>query len=374
MRVLTLNPGSSTLKAAVVDDGAAVGWAAWPSDTPGAVLDAVRRWRRPDAAAVRFVHGGAQKTPVLVTDRVLENLERVAPFAPVHQPLSLEVARQVRAELPGVAVVACFDTAFHAELPDAAAHYPLPRAWTRQNRLRRYGFHGLSVRYVVRRTAELLGRSEAELQLVCAHVGAGVSVTAVRGGRSVDTSMGFTPLEGPAMATRSGSVDPGLLLHVMKTAPMGPDAMADVLYHGSGLAGMSGTSGDLGEVSAAAAGGDADAVLAVAVYVHRLRREIGAAVTSLDDLDALVFTGGVAQYQPETVAAVARDLGVLGLRVGAIERSDADRVISLPDSAAPVLVVRAREDLELARGAEEVLAAAGGAPGRAHSADGGEVR
>ncbi|MFD2468686.1 acetate/propionate family kinase [Amycolatopsis silviterrae] len=374
MRILTLNPGSSSLKAAVVHDGAAVGWAAWQSGLSGAVLDAVERWPVPDAVAVRFVHGGTQKAPVLVTDRLLAHLDRLVPLAPIHQPLSLEVAKQVRTLLPEVPVVACFDTAFHAGLPDPAAHYPLPREWTRQNRLRRYGFHGLSVQYAVHRTAELLRRPAEKLQLVCAHVGAGVSVTAVRGGRSVDTSMGFTPLEGPAMATRSGSIDPGLLLHVMKTAQMGPDELADALCLRSGLAGMSGTSGDLGEVRTAAAGGSADAALAVAVYVHRLRREIGAAAVSLDRLDALVFTGGVAEYQPETVAEVARGLGVLGLRVGPLMRSGADRAISADGSAAPVLVIRAREDLELARGAEAVLADLGNEVHRARAADRSEVR
>ncbi|MGV9299900.1 acetate/propionate family kinase [Amycolatopsis sp. NPDC003676] len=374
MRILTLNPGSSSLKAAVVHEGAAVGWAAWQSGMSRAVADAVERWPRPDAVAVRFVHGGAQKKPVLVTERVVANLERLVPLAPIHQPFSLEVTKQVRELLPGVPVVACFDTAFHADLPEAAARYPLPREWTRQNRLRRYGFHGLSVRYAVHRAADLLRRPVDGLRLVCAHVGAGVSVTAVRGGRSVDTSMGFTPLEGPAMATRSGSIDPGLLLHVMKTAPMGPDELANALCHRSGLAGMSGTSGDLGEVREAVAAGNVDAALAVDVYVHRLRREIGAAAMSLDRLDALVFTGGVAEHQPETVAEVARGLGVLGLCVGPLERVDGDRVISGLDSAAPVLVVRAREDLELARGAEAVLADPGGEPSRARLADRSEVR
>ncbi|MEV4603625.1 acetate kinase [Amycolatopsis sp. NPDC049253] len=356
MRILTLNPGSSSLKTALVEDGAAVGWAAASLSEAHLVSDAVRRWPRPDAVAVRFVHGGSRKAPALVTESLLCSLERLVPLAPLHQPQSLSVTRAVRALLPDVPVVACFDTAFHAGLPDAAAHYPLPRTWTRQNRLRRYGFHGLSCGYAVRRTAELLGCSETGLQLICAHVGAGVSVTAVRDGVSADTSMGFTPLEGPAMATRSGSIDPGLLLHVMKTAPMGPDEMADALYHRSGLAGMCGGTGDLGAALTAAAAGDPDATRGVAVYVHRLRREIGAVATSLDRLDALVFTGGVAEYQPEAIATVTAGLGVLGLRVGPLERTDGDRVISAPDSAAPVLVVRTREELELARTAGAVLA------------------
>ncbi|MGW4488966.1 acetate/propionate family kinase [Amycolatopsis sp. NPDC004368] len=356
MRVLTLNPGSSSLKAAMVHDDVAVGWAAWPTTDPKDVLDAVHRWPEADAVAVRFVHGGAQKAPAVVTGDLVADLERLVPLAPTHQPLSLSVVREVQARLPGVPIVACFDTAFHHGLPEAAAHYPLPREWTRQNRLRRYGFHGLSCRYAARRTAELLQRPVTDLQLVCAHVGAGVSVTAIRDGSSVDTSMGYTPLEGPAMATRSGSVDPGLLLHVMKTAPMDPDEMADALYHRSGLSGMSGTTGDMGVVLTAAAAGSADAELAVAVYRHRLRREIGAAAMSLDRLDALVFTGGVAEYQPELVADVAAGLSVLGLRLGPLESPDADRVISTPDSAAAVVVVRTREELELARGAEAVLA------------------
>ncbi|MFI5615770.1 acetate/propionate family kinase [Amycolatopsis sp. NPDC051903] len=361
MRILTLNPGSSSLKAALVEDGTAVGWTAWQLTEPRLVSDAVHRWARPDAVAVRFVHGGSHTEPELVTDALLANLERLAPLAPLHQPQSLAVTRAVRALLPAVPVVACFDTAFHAGLPDAAAHYAVPRAWTRQNRLRRYGFHGLSCAYVVRRTAALLGRGETGLHVVCAHLGAGVSVTAVRDGASVDTSMGYTPLEGPAMATRSGSIDPGLLLHVMKTASMGPDEMIDVLYTRSGIAGMSGGSGDLGAALASAAAGDPDAKCAVDVYVHRLRREIGAAATSLDRLDALVFTGGVAEYQPEAIATIATGLGVLGLRIAPLERTDADRVISAPDSAAPVLIVRTREELELARGAEAVLGA--GVPG-----------
>ncbi|MDT8913664.1 acetate kinase [Amycolatopsis sp. PS_44_ISF1] len=356
MRVLTLNPGSSSLKAALVRDGTAVGWAAWPGDSPGAALDALRRWSPPDAVSVRFVHGGGHKDPALVTDGLLDDLQRLVPLAPNHQPLSLELAREASKRLPAVPVVACFDTAFHSGLPDAAAHYPLPRAWIRQYRLRRHGFHGLSCQYAVRRTAALLGRDAGELQVICAHIGAGVSVTAVRDGRSVDTSMGVTPLEGPAMATRSGSIDPGLLLHVMSTAPMGPEQMAEALYHHSGLAGMSGTSGDLGEVQAAAAAGSADAALAIEVYVHRLRREIGAAAVNLDRLDALVFTGGVAEHQPEVITTVVEGLGVLGLRPAPPRPSDDDGVISDPGSAAPVLLLHTREDLELARGADTVLA------------------
>ena len=376
MRVLTLNPGSSSMKVSLVDAGTGVGWAAWDLTDPALVGQVIRRWSDVDAVAVRFVHGGSQKAPVRIDDALLANLERLTALAPNHQPLSLSVTREVRRLLPDVPVVACFDTAFHARMPEAAARYPLPRAWTVQNRLRRYGFHGLSCQYALRRTGELLGRSPEDLQLVCAHVGAGVSVTAIRDGHGVDTSMGFTPLEGAMMATRSGSVDPGLLLHVMQTAPMTPAEMADALFHRSGLAGMTGTNGDLRRVLAAAARGEQDASVALDVYRHRLCREIGAAAMSLSRLDAVVFTGGVAEHQPELITSVLDGLGVLGLRAGEVPHTDVDcdnrgfapgqglrhpeppkdRIITAADSPVPALIVLPREDLELARGAEEALA------------------
>ncbi len=326
MRVLTLNPGSSSMKVSMVADGVAVGWAAWDLTNPASVTQAIHRWSDVDAVAIRFVHGGSQKAPALVDDRLVANLERLTSLAPSHQPLALAVTREVRRLLPEIPVVACFDTAFHAELSDAAAHYPLPRAWTAHNRLRRYGFHGLSCAYALRRTGELLGRPAGELQLVCAHVGAGVSVTAIRDGHSVDTSMGFT------------------------------DEMADALYHRSGLAGMSGTTGDLRQVLTGVAKDEPDCVRALDVYLHRLRREIGAAAISLDRLDAVVFTGGVAEHQPGVITSVIEALGALGLRAGGVPRTDVDRIVSAPDSPVPALIVIPREDLELARGAEDVLA------------------
>ncbi|MFI5589486.1 acetate/propionate family kinase [Amycolatopsis sp. NPDC051758] len=356
MRVLTLNPGSSSMKVSLVADGAGVGWAAWDTTDPAAVTQAIRRWSDVDAVAVRFVHGGSQKAPARVDDALLANLERLTSLAPNHQPQSLSVTREVRRLLPDVPVVACFDTAFHARMPEAAARYPLPRAWTAQNRLRRYGFHGLSCQHALHRTGELLGRATEDLQLVCAHVGAGVSVTAIRDGHGVDTSMGFTPLEGAMMATRSGSVDPGLLLHVMQTVPMSAAEMADALFHRSGLAGMTGTNGDLRRMLAAAAHGEPDAEVALDVYRHRLHREIGAAATSLSRLDAVVFTGGVAEYQPGLITSVVGGLAVLGLRAGDVPHTDVDRIVTAADSPVPALIVLPREDLELARGAEEALA------------------
>ncbi|NKQ51789.1 acetate kinase [Amycolatopsis sp. K13G38] len=365
MRVLTLNPGSSSMKAALIEDGTTVGVQTW--DAADAVADdravraAVRRWGRPDAAAVRFVHGGSRPGPALVDDRLLRQLERLGSLAPLHQPLSAGIARLVRVTLPDLPVVACFDTSFHSGLPEAASKYPLPKAWTAQNRLRRYGFHGLSCQYATRRCAELL--ADDGLRILCCHIGSGVSVTAIRAGASADTSMGFTPLEGAAMATRSGSVDPGLLLYLLGTGDMDLPRLTDALYHRSGLAGMTGTSGDFREILAARASGDRDAGAAVEVYLHRLRREIGAAAMSLDRLDAVVFTGGVAEHQPWLLAELTDGLSVLGLEIDAGRlRNAGDRVISPDGAAVTLLSITAREDLELARAAT-ALVLSGRAPG-----------
>ncbi|ONF73618.1 acetate/propionate family kinase [Amycolatopsis keratiniphila] len=361
MRVLTLNPGSSTMKASLVHDGSPVGWAAWPLDGAGddatVVTQALDRWSTVDAVAIRFVHGGSRTGPERLDDSALDALERLVPLAPLHQPRAIGLARAVLRLRPSLPIVAAFDTAFHAELPAAAAKYPLPREWTRQGRLRRYGFHGLSCRHAARRTAELL--DVAAPRLVCCHLGAGVSVTAIRDGRSVDTSMGFTPLEGPAMATRSGSVDPGLLLHVMRTAPMSAEEMEDALYHRSGLAGMSGTDGDLRSVLALAATGDPDATTALEVYLHRIRREIGAMAVALDRLDAIVFTGGVTAHQPELLGQLAESLGVLGIAVDSARcLGEGDRVVSPEGAMVTAFALGTGEDVELARDAEDVLAAA----------------
>jgi len=355
MRVLTLNPGSSSLKTSLVVDGTPVGWATVNlDDAHDAAGQALGRWSTVDAVAIRFVHGGSRTGPVQIAPDVLDALEKLAPFAPLHQPWAVRLAREVSRSRPGLPVIAAFDTAFHAHLPEEASKYALPREWTTQGRLRRYGFHGLSCRHAARRVAELLATDRAEF--LCCHLGAGVSVTAIRGGRSVDTSMGFTPLEGPAMATRSGSVDPGLLLHVMRTAPMSVEDMEEALYHRSGLAGMSGTNGDLRAVLAREAAGDPDAGTAVAVYLHRIRREIGAMAASLDRIDAVVFTGGVTEHQPELIARLAEGLGVFGISADPARcLGDGDRVISPDDAAVTVFAMGTGEDVELARDAEAVL-------------------
>jgi acetate kinase len=335
MRVLVVNPGSSSLKASLVVDGERVEDDDVAAERGGEELAAVLdRWSPVDAAGVRFVHGGPDLTaPVLVDDEVLRTLEGTVELAPLHNPTSLAVARTLRDA--GLRVVACFDTAFHATLPAAAATYALPRAWNRAWRLRRYGFHGLSYEYVAARAAEQLGRPLAELRLVLCHLGGGASACAVVGGRSVDTTMGFTPMEGLAMQVRSGSVDPGLLLWLLQTGRVGLDELADALEHRSGLAGLSGTSGDIREVLAGLDAGDQDCRLAFDVYVHRLAAAVGAMAASAGGLDALVFTGGVGEHVARVRDVLAERLAHLG--------------------PVPVLVIATGEDLAIAAHVERLL-------------------
>ncbi len=349
---MTVNPGSSSLKLSLVVDGTEVERTVFDR-WDGVTSEPLRRkqWPEVDVVAVRFVHGGNRRTPVVLNDYVLADLADFVPLAPLHQPRSLMAAKH--AMFGSAPVVACFDTAFHASMPKAARAYGLPKELTAKYGLRRYGFHGLSCQYVTRRITELVHTNPERTQVLCVHMGAGVSVTAVKGGRSVDTSMGFTPLEGAVMATRSGSVDPGLLVYLLDQKIVSADELSDVLYFQSGLAGMSGTSGDMRDVLAAQ-----DPKLAVDVYVHRIRREIGAMAASLDRLDAVVFTGGVAVHNRDLVGQITRGLEVLGIRVvDELLVAHGDRVISPLGALPRVFVITDREELELARQAEITIGA-----------------
>ncbi len=352
MRVLTVNPGSSSVKLGVVDDGVELAAVTVDAASAGAarkpLTELVHRWGPVNAVGVRFVHGGGRALPAVLDDQETARLQVLSPLAPLHQPLSLELADM--AVMLDVPVVACFDTAFHARMPDAATNYALPKSWVDKYGLRRYGFHGLSCAYALRRTAELLDEDDPDgLRIICCHVGAGVSVTAIRDGHGVDTSMGFTPLEGAVMATRSGTVDPGLLLYLLRAGVTDVACVEETLDRRSGLAGMTGTSGDMREVLAARASGDQDAELAVTVYLHQLRRQIGAMAAALDRLDAVVLTGGVAEHQPRLVADLVGGLGLLGLSVDSDRLwGRGDRVISPVGAGVRVLVVTAREELEIA--------------------------
>ncbi len=362
MRVLVVNAGSSSLKLSCVDGDRRVAGEDLPAVEgrieAAAVREAVARLGPVDAVGHRIVHGGTEFTsPVIVDPDVRRRLEALADLAPLHQPISLRALDLVTRLLDGVPAVACFDTAFHAHLPDAAATYALPAEWRRRWGLRRFGFHGLSHAYASRRGAELLGRDRSTVRIVTCHLGAGASLAAVDGGVSVDTTMGFTPLEGLVMATRSGSVDPGLVLWLEQHAGLPPSELASALERRSGLAGLAGRA-DLREVLAAEVRGDAEAARAIAVYLHRLRAGIAAMAAAMDGLDALVFTGGVGEHSPEIRARAATGLGFLGIALDR-ERNDAgppDRELSASGARVRSFVVAAREDLEIARGVHEALA------------------
>ena len=355
MDILVVNSGSSTLKLSVVREERVVAadvLAGPVSD--GALLVALDRLPTADAIGHRVVHGGDRfVAPVRLDAEVTAALRELTPLAPLHQPTALAAADAVARLRPGVPAVACFDTAFHASLPAAARTYALPREWNERFGLRRFGFHGLSHAYAARRAGELLRRSD--LRVVTCHLGAGASLAAVRGGRSLDTTMGFTPAEGLVMATRPGSVDPGLLAWLVTEGGLGTRELADALEHRSGLVGLAGT-GDMRDLLARE---DAAALLALEVYVHRLRREIAAMAASMNGLDALVFTGGVGEHAPTLRAAAAAGLGFLGVTLdeeaNGAAQGDAD--IGAPTTRVTALVLTAREDVEVARQVRSVLAA-----------------
>jgi acetate kinase len=296
---------------------------------------------------------------VTIDGEVMQRLRELVDLAPLHQPKSLAALDALREALPKTPAIACFDTAFHATLPASAATYALPKAWRERWGLRRFGFHGLSHSYAAARAAELVNRPLESLRLVTCHVGAGVSLAAVREGRSIDTTMGFTPLEGLVMATRSGSVDPGLVVWLQQHGGLAVGEIAEGLEHRSGLMGLAGTD-DMREIIASAAAGDDAAQLALDVYLHRLRAGIAAMAAALGGLDVLAFTGGVGENAAEIRARALDGLGFLGLAIDR-ERNGAgsdDREIGAAAGRARVLVVHAREDLEMAASVRTALAGA----------------
>jgi len=391
-RVLVVNAGSSSLKLSVVGaDGSA-------SDTyqiddwdgsPGA--PALRAYlgrlagsaRPPEAIGHRVVHGGTlYTTAALIDDQVRAGIAGLTSLAPLHQPRALAGIDAATAAFGSLPQVACFDTAFHATLPPEASTYPLPRDWRHRFGLRKFGFHGLSHGYAARRAAELLNvRQVQQFRVVTCHLGAGSSLAAVHGGRSVETTMGFTPVDGLVMATRPGSIDPGMILWLAGEHRLRLADLADGIEHRSGLAALAGPEGgrgDMRQVLAAAGRGDPDAGLAVAVHLHRLVASAAAMAAAMNGIDALVFTGGIGEHAPvvrsRACAGLAflgvavdeqRNLAVSGGRLGGTSRgsggssplgSTADADISKADARVRTLVVSAREDLEIAMSVRGVLA------------------
>jgi acetate kinase len=354
VNVLVVNAGSSSLKLRLLDgDDAVVAAADLPAD--GDVADALREWPAPRAVGHRVVHGGtAFTTAVRIDERVRTRLFELTGLAPLHQPKSLSALDAVTRVLPELPAVACFDTAFHTTIPPAAATYAVPREWQQRYGVRRYGFHGLSHAYCSRRAIELTGAR----RLVTCHLGAGASLAAVVDGRSVDTTMGFTPLEGLVMATRSGTVDPGLVLWLEEHEHQAPHEVAGALEQRSGLLALAGTA-DMREVEARVAAGDPEACLALDVYVHRLVISIGAMAAAAGGVDALVFTGGVGENSAGVRYRAAERLAHLGIAVDPA-RNDSDgteRDITADGATARSLVIAAREDVEIARETRAVLSA-----------------
>jgi acetate kinase len=372
--ILVVNAGSSSLKLRVLGAGdqiaAELEMDAWDgSPDAGQLRQFLDRLSGIGAVGHRVVHGGSKFTSATVLDdTVIAAIAGLTDLAPLHQPRALAGICAVSAALPGVPAVACFDTAFHARMPAAAARYALPADWTDRFGLRRYGFHGLSHGYAARRSAELAGKDVKRARVVTCHLGSGSSLAAVQGGRCVDTTMGFTPLEGLVMATRSGSVDPGLLIWLLQHGGLSADELSSGLEHASGLAGLArlpGGSGDMRAVRWAAEAGSAAARLAIDVHAHRLRREIAAMAAAMNGLDVLAFTGGIGEHQPEVRAEAAAGLAFLGVSVDPARNAGAagDADISAEPDGARTLVITAREDAEIARQVRAALGMTAAADG-----------
>ena len=394
MKILVLNSGSSSQKSCVYEIGEVL-----PQDPPSCIWEGKIEWEGEGAEAVvknsqgaahkkrvtvgsrgeavehllrglwrgetraisspsditvvghRVVHGGPHyEEPVVVTPEVKSAIASVSAFAPLHSRAELEGMEIVERLLGDVPQVAVFDTGFHRKMPLEATVYPGPYEWY-EGGIRRYGFHGINHQYCAGRAAQLLGADLKSLKLVSCHLGNGCSVAAIRDGRSVDTSMGFTPLEGLMMGTRSGSVDPGILTYLMRQSSLTGDQLDEILNRKSGLLGVSGVSGDMREILAAIKNGSRRAELAFDIYVHRLQAGIGAMAAVLGGIDVLVFTAGVGENSPEVRAAACENFGFLGLRLDVEKNAkpSLDQDVSADGSSARVLVIRAQEDWAIAR-------------------------
>jgi acetate kinase len=357
--VLVVNAGSTSLKLALVEeDGRSTAVPSLEAVEPGRV----------GAVGHRVVHGGAGlRDPVPIDDAVRDRIAALTPLAPLHNAPALDGIDAARRLLPRPPHVAVFDTAFHATMPDEAAVYAVPRRWSEEWGIRRYGFHGISAAWSAERAPVIMGRGAGGLRLAVCHLGGGSSVTAVLGGRSVDTTMGFTPLEGLPMTTRSGSIDPGALLYLLRERGLSADELDRALNEESGLRALSGGTGDVREIEIAAAAGDPRARLALAVLGHRVAAAVAAAAASLGGLDALAFTAGAGEGSAAVRAAVCARLEFLGVRLdpAANARAVPDCDVAPADAPARVLVIAAREELVIARAVREALGgpAPAGGPG-----------
>jgi acetate kinase len=364
VRVLVLNAGSSSLKVSLVDGDDVVlvdreFEVAEGRLDEGQLANAVRGMEGVEAIGHRIVHGGPRyRTSVRIDGEVIRYLVTITDLAPLHLPSALAGIAAARELLPRLPAVACLDTAFHSRMPEAASTYAVPEEWRARYGIKRYGFHGFSHAYASRRAAVMLGRSPHDLRVVTCHLGAGASLAAVRGGRSVDTTMGFTPLEGLVMATRSGTVDPGALLYLQRHAGLSEPELNEALDSRGGLVALAGT-GDMREILQRIEAGDDAAELAFDVYIHRLRGLIASMAAAMNGLDALVFTGGVGENAAPVRAAATAGLRFLGVEIGPTLNASLgpDNDVSAPGALVPTLVIKAHEDIEVAREVRRVLTA-----------------
>ncbi len=312
------------------------------------------------AVGHRIVHGGPKlSAPTLITDAVKQAIREVEPFAPLHNRAELEGIETIGKLMGKVPQIAVFDTGFHKTLPEAAATYPGPYEWREQG-IRKYGFHGINHEYCAGRAAQVLHRDLSSLKLVSCHLGNGCSLAAIDGGISIETTMGFTPLDGLMMGTRSGSVDPGILTYLLRECKTTGGRLDDVLNKQSGLLGVSGVSGDMREILSAVRSGNQRAQLAFDMYVHRLQTGIGAMTAALGGIDALVFTAGVGENSPEVRAAACLGLEFLGIQLDQARNSQspADEIISRESSSVRVLIIAAQEDWAIAKDCWKLLSTA----------------
>jgi acetate kinase len=363
VRILVVNAGSSSLKVSLVGaegeevvnhelKASAGRFKSSNLKTAVAAIEGV------EAVGHRVVHGGPRYTSsVRIDARVVAYLHSIADLAPLHMPAAITAIMTVRKLLPRVPAAACFDTSFHSTIPPSAATYAIPERWRRRYGIKRYGFHGFSHAYAARRVSELLSVPQADLRMVTCHLGSGASLAAVSGGRSVDTTMGFTPLEGLVMATRSGSIDPGVILWLQRHERTTEHQLTEALDGRSGLLGLAGTK-DMREVLDRRAAGDEDAGLAFDVYIHRLRACIASMASAMNGLDALVFTGGVGENSAVVRAEAAAGLHFLGIEIDAGTNSaiKGDGDVSSRQAIVRTLVVHAREDVEVARDVRRLFA------------------
>ena len=370
MNILALNGGSSSLKFRLfrmdgaVEEVLAEGEVERVSgDALGAAAEKAIDQCRPfgiEAVAQRLVHGGPKFTQATrVTPEMLDELKTLKGLDPLHNPSEIGLIEAAQRLLPDVPMVACFDTAFHRTLPPVAYTYALPRALSEKLGLRRYGFHGLSHQFVSERLLECLGGSAEGTRLITCHLGSGASVCALLGGKSVDTSMGMTPLEGLVMGTRSGDVDPGLLLYLLREQAMTPEQLDDVLNKQSGLKGVYGPSADMRDLEKAAGEGNAPAELALSLFAYRVRKYLGAYAAALGGVDAIAFTGGIGERSAAMRARICVGLEFLGVRLDTDANQNADgknaAQVSAADGSVAVWVIPTDEERQMAREAAGVL-------------------